>query len=137
MSGWMGMGRMLAESGRGKTPRWTAGLLAGLAAALLCFSSACGRANGCGSAAGAPVVLISIDTLRADHLPAYGYRGVATPHIDALARRSLLFEHAYTPCPLTLPAHPSLLSGRLPPAHGVRNNLGYVLSPEVPTLPRL
>jgi choline-sulfatase len=106
-----------------------------LAAALV--PVACRGGGGLAAPAGTPVILISIDTLRADHLPAYGYRGVATPHIDALARRSVLFENAYTPCPLTLPAHASLLSGRLPPGHGVRNNLGYVLRPDVPTLPRL
>lgn len=74
---------------------------------------------------GAPVVLISIDTLRADHLPAYGYSGVATPGIDALQRDSILFENAYSHCPLTLPSHLSLLTGLLPAGHGVRTNLGY------------
>jgi arylsulfatase A-like enzyme len=74
----------------------------------------------------APVVLISIDTLRADHLPAYGYKGVASPALDALARDAILFENAYSPVPLTLPAHVSLFSGQLPPSHGVRDNLGYV-----------
>lgn len=73
----------------------------------------------------APVILVSIDTLRADHLPAYGYKGVATPALDALARDAVVFENAYSPVPLTLPAHASLLSGELPPAHGVRDNLGY------------
>ena len=89
-------------------------------------------ALGCGRASreaarfeGAPVVLISVDTLRADRLPAYGYRGVATPAIDALARDAVVFENAYSPAPLTLPAHVSLLSGQLPPRHGVRDNLGY------------
>ena len=48
---------------------------------------------------GAPVILISIDTLRADRLPAYGYSRVETPHIDALRRDSILFENAYTPVP--------------------------------------
>ena len=76
----------------------------------------------------APVVLISVDTLRADHLPAYGYRGVATPALDALARDAIVFENAYSPAPLTLPAHVSLLSGQLPPRHGVRDNLGYVFA---------
>src|SRR3954464_12864902 len=98
-----------------------------LAAALL--PVACHRAARPSAPPGTPVILISIDTLRADHLPAYGYRGVATPHIDALALRSIVFENAYSPCPLTLPAHASLLSGRVPPGHGVRNNLGYALRP--------
>ena len=73
----------------------------------------------------APVIFISVDTLRADHLPAYGYRGVETPHIDALRRDSILFERAYSHVPLTLPSHVSLLTGQLPPQHGVRNNLGF------------
>src|SRR5687767_15138468 len=58
-----------------------------------------------------PIVVVSIDTLRADHLPDYGYRGVATPAIDALRRDGILFTRAYTHAPLTLPAHVSLLSG--------------------------
>ncbi len=76
---------------------------------------------------GAPVVIISIDTLRADHLPAYGYGKVDTPSIDRLRRDSVLFRNAYTHVPLTLPAHVSLLSGLLPFEHGVRDNLGYHL----------
>jgi arylsulfatase A-like enzyme len=73
-------------------------------------------------------VLVSIDTLRADHLPAYGYRGVETPAIDALRRDGILFENAYAHVPLTLPSHASLLSGLLPPESGVRDNLGYRLA---------
>lgn len=76
---------------------------------------------------GAPVVVISIDTLRADRLPAYGYREVETPAIDRLAEDSILFENAYAACPLTLPSHCSLLTGLAPPAHGVRDNVGYKL----------
>jgi choline-sulfatase len=75
--------------------------------------------------AGTPVVLISIDTLRADHLPAYGYSGVATPAIDALRRDGILYENAYSHCPMTLPSHLSILTGLLPYQHEVRNNLGY------------
>ena len=74
-----------------------------------------------------PVVLISVDTLRSDHLPAYGYRAVETPAIDSLARDSILFERAYSHVPLTLPSHVSILSGLLPGEHGVRDNLGYDL----------
>jgi arylsulfatase A-like enzyme len=71
------------------------------------------------------VVLVSIDTLRADRLPAYGYARVETPGIDALQRESILFENAYSHCPLTLPSHVSMLTGLLPAEHGVRANLGY------------
>src|SRR5204862_5845879 len=73
----------------------------------------------------APVVLISVDTLRSDHLPAYGYRGVQTPTIDALRRDAILFQRAYSHCPMTLPSHLSILTGLLPTEHGVRNNIGY------------
>jgi len=76
---------------------------------------------------GTPIVLISVDTLRSDRLPAYGYGGVETPAIDGLRRDGILFERAYTHVPLTLPAHTSLLSGLLPPTHGVRDNLGYTV----------
>jgi len=71
------------------------------------------------------IVLVSIDTLRSDRLPAYGYRGVETPAIDALARDGVLYEHAFSHVPLTLPSHLSMLSGLLPAEHGVRDNLGY------------
>jgi arylsulfatase A-like enzyme/Flp pilus assembly protein TadD len=73
----------------------------------------------------APVILVSIDTLRSDRLPVYGYGAGATPAIDALAKDAILFERAYSHYPLTLPSHASILSGLLPPAHGVRDNVGY------------
>lgn len=75
--------------------------------------------------AGAPVILISVDTLRSDHLPAYGYRGVATPNIDALAADGIVYDHAWSHCPMTLPSHLTMLTGLLPTEHGVRNNLGF------------
>lgn len=80
-----------------------------------------------GLPADTPVVLISVDTLRSDRLPAYGYDVIETPAIDRLRRDGVLFERAYTNVPLTLPAHVSLLSGVLPFAHGVRDNLGYTV----------
>ena len=87
---------------------------------------------------GAPVILISIDTLRADRLPAYGYAKVETPSIDALRRDAILYENAYSHCPLTLPSHLSMLTGLLPAEHGVRTNLGYRFDGEAhPTLARI
>jgi choline-sulfatase len=86
---------------------------------------------------GTPVVLVSIDTLRADRLPAYGYQGVATPAIDGLQRDGIVFDNAYSHAPLTLPSHCSLLSGLLPPEHGVRNNIGYKLEATHETLATL
>src|ERR1043166_7099070 len=58
-----------------------------------------------------PVILISIDTLRSDHLPAYGYGAVSTPNIDALRADGILYERAYSHVPLTLPSHTSILTG--------------------------
>jgi arylsulfatase A-like enzyme/tetratricopeptide (TPR) repeat protein len=87
---------------------------------------------------GTPVVLISVDTLRADHLPAWGYRGVATPALDRLRADGILVRHAWSPVPLTLPAHVSMLTGLLPPEHGVRANAGFTFrSPDHPSLPTL
>jgi arylsulfatase A-like enzyme/Flp pilus assembly protein TadD len=82
-----------------------------------------------------PIVLISIDTLRADHLPLYGYRGVRTPAIDALAQTGTVFEHAYSHAPQTLPAHTSILTGELPFQTGVRDNIGFTLKDGQWTLP--
>ncbi len=81
-----------------------------------------------------PVILISIDTLRSDRLPAYGYEGVETPAIDRLAADGVLFERAFTHVNVTLPSHASLFTGLLPPEHGVRDNAGYRLSEGIPTL---
>jgi arylsulfatase A-like enzyme/Flp pilus assembly protein TadD len=77
----------------------------------------------------APVVLVSIDTLRSDHLPPYGHSQGETPAISAWARESVRFERAYSHIPLTLPSHVSMLTGLLPGTHGVRDNLGYRLQP--------
>src|SRR5262249_4248274 len=83
---------------------------------------------------GAPVILISIDTLRADHLPAYGYSRGSTPTLDRLAREGIVFEQVYSAVPLTLPSHATLLTGRLPVHHGVRDNIGYTLAASERTL---
>jgi arylsulfatase A-like enzyme/thioredoxin-like negative regulator of GroEL len=72
-----------------------------------------------------PVLLVTIDTLRSDRLPVYGFDGVETPAIDAFAKDSILFEHAYSHVPLTLPSHLTILTGLLPGEHGVRDNSGY------------
>jgi choline-sulfatase len=88
----------------------------------------------------APVILISIDTLRSDHLPVYGYSGVETPGIDAFRRDAILFRNAYSHCPMTLPSHISMLTGLLPTQHGVRDNQGFRFDgskhPTVPSLLR-
>jgi len=80
------------------------------------------------------VVLITLDTLRADHLGAYGSTDVRTPNLDQLAREGVVFEQAMTSAPLTLPAHSSILTGQFPPRHGVRDNGGFFLGPEQVTM---
>ncbi len=80
------------------------------------------------------LVVITLDTTRADHLGAYGATAVKTPAIDRLAREGVLFEQAMTTAPLTLPAHSSIFTARFPPEHGARDNGGFFLGPEQVTL---
>ncbi len=87
-----------------------------------------------GSYAGYNVLLVTIDTLRADHLPIHGYAKVSTPGLDALASESLVFKNAIAHVPLTMPSHTSMLTGLLPPTHGVPENGSYILDPKVTTL---
>jgi len=79
-------------------------------------------------------LLISIDTLRADHLRCYGYEGIKTPNIDALASEGIRFSRAYSPVPVTLPSHATMLTGLFPIGHGVRNNGTFRLEEENTTL---
>lgn len=71
------------------------------------------------------IILVSIDTLRADRLPVYGYGRIKTPTIDQLAANGTVFESCYAHVPLTLPSHTSIFTGLLPYAHGVRDNIGF------------
>ncbi|MEZ5332987.1 MAG: sulfatase-like hydrolase/transferase [Thermoanaerobaculia bacterium] len=87
---------------------------------------------------GTPVVLISIDTLRSDHLPVYGHDSIETPAIDGLRADGIRFDRAYTHVTLTLPSHTTILTGELPVANGVRDNLGYRFDAgSNPYLPRI
>jgi arylsulfatase len=79
-------------------------------------------AAACGGAPAPSVLVITVDTLRADELGAYGGAGTRTPNLDALARGATVFERASAPMPLTRPSHFSLLTGRYPREHGVLNN---------------
>jgi choline-sulfatase len=80
------------------------------------------------------LLLITIDTLRADHVGSYGYAAARTPAIDALAARGIRFDRATTVAPLTLPAHSSLMTGTFPAFHRVRDNGGFYLGDDLPTL---
>jgi len=96
-----------------------------------CFLSACAAPQVPAHARN--VVLITIDTLRADHVGAYGYVRARTPALDALAAGGAMFERAYAAAPITLPSHASILTGRYPPGHGARDN-GLRVSGGVATL---
>src|SRR4051812_22615266 len=103
-------------------------------ALLLAFAAAaCTRSPRPSPEHAANVVLITIDTLRADHVGAYGYSRARTPNLDAVANSGARFERAYAAAPITLPSHATLMTGRYPPGHGARDN-GMHLSPDVPTL---
>jgi choline-sulfatase len=104
------------------------GIRAPLFVLLLLFLAACHRDTLPRPSATTPIILISIDTLRSDHLPAYGYKDVATPAIDAFRRDSILYKRAYAHCPLTVPSHATVMTGRLPAETGLRDNTGYKLS---------
>jgi arylsulfatase A-like enzyme/Flp pilus assembly protein TadD len=80
------------------------------------------------------VVVITIDTVRADHLGCYGDQNVQTPHIDALAGVSARFTHAYTPVPVTLPAHSAFFTGSFPMATGMHDFSGNKLPAHAITL---
>ncbi|HTO75822.1 MAG TPA: sulfatase-like hydrolase/transferase [Thermoanaerobaculia bacterium] len=86
---------------------------------------------------GQNVLFVTVDTLRADRLPAYGRTDVRTPTIDALAARGVLFERCETATPLTLPSHTTIFSGTLPLHHGVRDNGAFTVPPELPLLAEL
>jgi len=105
-------------------------------AAGLAFTCAIVAAPPIGADSQAPVslVLLTLDTTRADHLGSYGSSTAETPALDALAARGTRFARALTASPLTLPAHASLLTGLDPPEHGARDNGTSSLAADVPTL---
>jgi len=106
-----------------------------LALLLLVFTACVNREFlSTGSAASFNVVLITLDTTRADRLGAYGYEKAQTPNLDRLAREGILFADAVSPAPITLVAHASILTGLDPDRHGVRHNGQYRLDPSQVTL---
>ena len=109
-------------------------LIASVAGIALAVASAACRGSAGRPAARPNILLVTIDTLRADHLGSYGYAAAETPALDALARRGVRFSRAMTVTPLTLPAHASLLTGTFPGAHGIRDNGGAALAEDQTTL---
>ncbi|HEX6504690.1 MAG TPA: sulfatase-like hydrolase/transferase [Terriglobales bacterium] len=99
---------------------------------ILCLNAASFAAD---RASAAPnVVVITIDTLRADHLGCYGYKQIHTPNIDGLAADSARFERAYTPVPITLPSHTVIFTGTYPALNGMHDFSGNRLGPQQQTL---
>ncbi|MGH9339568.1 MAG: sulfatase, partial [Acidobacteriota bacterium] len=96
-----------------------------------------GPAETTGPARKTNVLLITIDTLRADYLGCYGRSDIATPVIDGLAAGGVRFEQAVAQAPLTTPSHASILTGTYPPLHKIRDVGGFVLNKEVPTMAEL
>src|SRR5215203_4757737 len=70
------------------------------------------------------ILVITLDTMRADRLPAYGFSGVSTPALDALASEGMLFEAAFASTPLTLPSHATIFTGLYPSKFDIRDNAG-------------
>lgn len=102
--------------------------LARAAALAALFGAGCGRPDSLN------ILLVTLDTTRADHLRCYGNPLVETPHLDRLAREGILFEWGLAHAPLTLPSHCSMMTGLTPMAHGVRNNSTQKLGDEAVTL---
>ena len=102
---------------------------------LLWFGASCRSSGTRNEGRRAPdVVLVTIDTLRADRVGVDGGPPGLTPALDALGRQGVVFLDATAHAPLTLPSHASILTGRYPISHGVRDNSGYTLADSVPTL---
>jgi arylsulfatase A-like enzyme/Flp pilus assembly protein TadD len=119
--------------GRGWTVRFAA-VTCALLAANACGRSAPPQALTSRQFRGANILLVTIDTLRRDRLGAYGSTAGLTPTLDRLAASGIAFTHAYSHVPMTLPAHTSILTGRVPSAHGVHNNTTFRLADNVPTI---
>ena len=86
---------------------------------------------------GPDLLLVTLDTVRADVLPAWGGTGIETPNLDRLLREGFLYEDAVASTPITGPSHATMLTGLLPPSHGVRANLTHTLASGLQTLPAL
>lgn len=105
-----------------------------LALFTLCSLSACSSGDGAQPPKPKNLLLITVDTTRADHLGCYGNESAHTPVLDSLAKGGVLFENCFAPTPITLPSHASLLTGLRPPRHGARNNATHPLPIDIPTL---
>ena len=96
--------------------------------------SGCGSDSPAAEPAPRSLLLVTIDTLRADHVGCYGYERAKTPNIDSLSARGVRFANAQSVAPITFVAHTSLMTGTIPPHHGVRDNASHRALPELTTL---
>jgi choline-sulfatase len=115
---------------------WAAAAIVVAGAAVLLTVPSIRQAAGFGGAPPAPlnILLVTLDTTRADRIGAYGYAAARTSHFDRLAAEGVRFERAIAQAPITLPSHASLFTARFPFTHGVRNNGNFYLSDQFPTL---
>lgn len=120
------------QPGPSRPPGAWPGVLAAVATAVIVAAAIAYNAQG--GQRPDNVVIVTLDTTRADRLSAYGYMNATTPHLDRLAAEGVVFNQAQSVAPLTLPAHASLFTGLLPPAHGVRDNAGEALAANQTTL---
>jgi len=125
------------RSRRSGIVRWVIGAIAAICCLVYFFVIKPGRSRIKSADASAfNILLLTIDTTRADRLGCYGYQQAKTPSLDGLAREGIRFSRVYCPAPMTLPSHLSILSGLYPVAHGVRNN-GHHLPSEIGTLAQI
>ncbi|HJZ78407.1 MAG TPA: sulfatase-like hydrolase/transferase [Vicinamibacterales bacterium] len=106
----------------------------GLLAGACCLAGCVARGSAPVATLPQHVLVVTIDTLRADRLGCYGNREVPTPNLDRIAREGLLAPDANVPAPITRPSHVSIFTGLYPAQHGIRDNISRALAPEVPTL---
>ena len=129
---------IVARRRRNRSRPQPAGLLA--AGLVVAACSGGGAARGVpatlapGAAAGFNVLVLTLDTTRADHLGCYGKADAETPAIDGLAADGVRFADAVTVAPVTLPSHATIFTGLTPPSHGIRDNSEYKLAPRHVTL---
>jgi len=83
---------------------------------------------------GPNLLIVTLDTLRADHVGAYGYADAETPVLDRLAAEGIRFDQVASTVPITLPAHGSIMTGQIPPHHGLRDNGNFLIDHDVATL---
>ena len=114
-----------------------AGVLAAAALAAVLLFRRAPEAGPAGRTRALNVVLVTLDTTRADALSCYGGREVPTPVLDRFAARGARFDRGYAPAPLTLPSHTTLMTGTLPPYHGVRDNGGFIVPDKLVTMAEL